>query len=411
MNSDLFQLIKQNKLNSQTKFWGYYEHLNNPAGNVSDNVLLRLQVARLRALSQHKTDLIEANSFLEWAKTETGNSTQNQDLILDKSTQQIYSRIVQLLNSALWSSPMNPKSSSLEGSGKEAVYKDGESAATVQAKEQEIIAELDQLLQLIQSSKRGEIINTVKTRFRNGNNESGKQAYIAFKAKEAEELAIQALVSSNSNWRGLVSGQLYNKGQQLLQDGFVFPKQNVNFGSLLNVSISSTNNAKNSTKVGVGSLDEFFQLYENLSGNYSISLSDELYEKLQEISIMSVQAKSGIGAQSLLNATIERNATSLNDLGITSSLKLLMDLYKLGWVSESAESNTLSAIANYCLSKSIAFTNITKNSIYFTSEGFVTAPDWMERHQQMLKFHPNIKKVYSNLLDKKNSYIFTSANN
>ena len=51
MTNDLFSLVKVNKLTNQTKFWGEeYEILNNPAGNVDDNVLFNLQMARLRIL-------------------------------------------------------------------------------------------------------------------------------------------------------------------------------------------------------------------------------------------------------------------------------------------------------------------------------------------------------------------------
>lgn len=407
MINDLFSLVKVNKLTNQTKFWGKeYEILNNPAGNVNDSALFNLQMARLSVLENTQMDLQMANSFLAWAQAEGSAGLLSAELE-EKSAQWVYKRILELINSAFFSSDINPTSSSLTGESGNKVYKEGMSASTIKQKQNDILSELDQLLTLINYANRGQVIDRLRHKFKSSG-KADKQQYIQDKSLEAEKLMLDLLARSNSSWRTLLSGQLYHKGQQLLEDGFVFSDKNISFGQELKMSISTVGSS-NKESHGISSLNEFFQLYEQFAGNYTIELSDELYDKLQEVSILSAQAKSGIGLQSLLNSTVSRNATSLNELGGTPSLRALMKLYRLDWIESNQESETLNTIANYCLSKSIALTNITKNSIYFTRDGFITATKWMDTYKQMLKFNPAIKKVNNNLLDKANPYIFTSV--
>ena len=407
MTNDLFSLVKVNKLTNQTKFWGEeYEILNNPAGNVDDNVLFNLQMARLRILENTQMDLQAANSFLTWAQTEGSAGLLSEELE-EKSAQWVYKRILELVNSAFFSSDINPTNSSLTGESGNKIYKESMSASTIKQKQSDILSELDQLLTLINYANKGQVVDRLRHKFKSSG-KADKQQYIQDKSLEAEKLMLDLLVKSNSSWRTLLSGQLYHRGQQLIEDGFVFANKNISFGQELKMSISTVGSSNKESR-GVSSLNEFFQLYEQFAGNYTIELSDELYDKLQEVSILSAQAKSGIGLQSLLNSTVSRNATSLNELGGTPSLRALMKLYRLDWIESNQESETLNTIANYCLSKSIALTNITKNSIYFTRDGFITATKWMDTYKQMLKFNPVIKKVSNNLLDKANPYIFTSV--
>lgn len=407
MTNDLFSLVKKNKLSNQTKFWGKeYEILNDPVGNMDDTALFNLQMAKLRILDKIEVGLQEANNFLKWAESEHSAGTLNSELE-EKSAQWVYKRILELINSALSSSSINPTSSSLTGKKGNRIYKEGMSAETVKQKENDILLELDQLLTLINYANKGQVINQLKYRFSH-NGQQDKKQYIEDKSLEAEILMLDLLAKSNSSWRTLLSGQLYNKGQQLLEDGFVFPDKNVSFGQSLSLQINIKGNTNKESRE-VSSLDEFFQLYEQFSGNYTITLSNELYDKLQEISILTAQSKSGVGLQSLLNATQERNSTSLNELGSTSALRALMKLYRMDWIDSGEESKSLNTIANYCLSRSITLTNITKNSIYFTRDGFITASRWMDLYKQMLKFNPTINKVHNNLLDKSNPYIFTSV--
>ena len=43
-------------------------------------------------------------------------------------------------------------------------------------------------------------------------------------------------------------------------------------------------------------------------------------------------------------------------------------------------SETLEALANYHLSLSIGETALSKNQVYLTADGFVTASQWMEKY-------------------------------
>ena len=216
-------------------------------------------------------------------------------------------------------------------------------------------------------------------------------------------------LSQNTGWKAIQTGAFYNKSQQLLEDIFAFDDigYNIEFGKNLSFTIKQGDDTKT---INVKNINDFFAEYEKLSGNYAIHLSDELYEKFQQLSVLSGQAKSGKDLQALINSRAKtRNAISLNDLGPTSSLIGLYQLYQKDWIDENNESKTLTAITNYCLSKSIALTNITGNQIYFTRDGFITATKWMELYRQMLKFNPSIAKVNNNLLDKKNPYAFVSV--
>ena len=408
MINDLFTLVKVSKITTQTKFWGSeYEILNNPEENVEDKALFNLQIARLEVLEKKSSDLQAANSFLKWVQQEGSAGTLHSEL-KDKSAQQVYQRILQLINSAFFSSGINPASSSLTtGTDGKKIYKTGMSAQTIKDKQSDILSELDYLLTLINYANKGQVIERLEHKF-STSGKAEKEQYIQNKALEAENLMMDLLARSNPSWRTLLSGQLYNKGQQLIEDGFVLPQENIFLGQGLTMQISATGGPGKETH-SVSSLNDFFQLYEQFAGNYTIELSDELYDKLQEISIMTAQAKSGVGLQSLLNTTTGRNSISLGALGGTPSLRSLMKLYNLDWLDSNADSKTLNTIANYCLSKGIAMTNITRNSIYFTRDGFITAKDWMRTYQQMLKFNPSIRRVNNNLLDKANPYIFTSV--
>lgn len=413
--SDLFNLVKQSKLNQQNKFWGHYDYLNNPAGNVDSESLFKLQVARLKILENNNIQLQNANKFLSELKKINPNQILEQ--IEEFSENQIYARIMELMNSGLISSQLNPTNRALNknSEGKfSGGYREGSSLETIRQEENAIINELTTLLNIINYANADQLTTNLIQAFRGGkkfgNEPAGRMfsTYALYKADEAENLMVHAL-SQNTGWRAIQTGTFYNKSQQLLEDVFAFDDigYNIEFDENLSFTIKQGNNTK---VVNVKSINAFFAEYEKLTGDYAIHLSDELYEKFQQLSILSGQAKSGKDLQALINSRAKtRNAISLNDLGPTSSLIGLYQLYQKEWIDENNSSETLIAITNYCLSKSIALTNITGNQIYFTRDGFITATKWMELYHQMLKFNPSIAKVSNNLLDKKNPYAFVSV--
>lgn len=400
--SDLNVLIKQRKIDQVKKFWGEYEYLNNPAGDVSDSLLFKLQKSRLSILKNQSSKLIAANEFLENVKN-ISYENEISKKIVERGEQKIYQRIVELINSGLFSSNLNPTGSAMRNK----TYEQDKESGKIQQDALKIIDELTSLLKLIDYANTNQLTDNLMKAF-NGKKISGYSSYAEYKAIEVEKLMTHLLIQSSPSWKAFQTGQFYNKGQQLLQDAFVFDSNvlTTQFDTDLSFTVKA-NNKKNS--VSVKSLEQFFKYYENLSGNFSIMLSDELYDKFLELSIMTAQAKSGHQLQKLLNESPQRNSISLNELGPTSSLIGLMKLYNLNWIDPQKSSNSLTAITNYCLSKSIILTNITGNSIYFTKDGFISATDWMDAYQQMLKFNPDIKKISANLLDAKNPYAFSKV--
>ena len=350
--SDLNILIKQRKINQAKKFWGEYEYLNNPVGDVSDSILFKLQKSRLSILENQSSKLIAANEFLENVKNISYES-EISERIVERGEQKIYQRIVELINSGLFSSDLNPTGSAIRNE----TYEQDKESGKIQQDALKIIDELTSLLNLINYANTNQLTSNLMNAF-NGKKINGYSSYAEYKAIEVEKLMTHLLTQSSTSWKALQTGQFYNKGQQLLQDAFVFDDSAfvIQFDTNLSFTIKADNRKKT---VSVKSLEQFFKYYENLSGNFSIALSDELYDKFLELSIMTAQAKSGYQLQKLLNESPQRNSISLNELGPTSSLIGLMKLYNLNWIDPQKSSNSLVAITNYCLSKSIILTNIS----------------------------------------------------
>ena len=104
--SDLYRgLIKQN--GRQHSFWGKYAYLNQwDQANLSDSVLFRLQLVHLKNLEQSANK--QYNAASEFIKL-SSQLLQLEEQEMDKQIgESIYSRILQLMNSAFISSKLNP---------------------------------------------------------------------------------------------------------------------------------------------------------------------------------------------------------------------------------------------------------------------------------------------------------------
>lgn len=399
--SDLFSLVKQERVLHTTQFWGKYSYLNDAVGsNLNDQALLNLQIAKLKIYENKTPSLQAANNFLN--QIQKINPEQIQEEILDLSYNQIYQRVLQILNAGLYRSDNSLRKDLSE----KKITKD-----ELNSKAEELQQELDTLLSLINYANKDELKSTFFEVVKGGylkaktKEQIGFNYYSRYKANEAEKLMVQGLMAINKNWRAIQTGNMYNKGQQLLQDAFVFDiGLDISFGKDFQLTLKSKKNKTSETK-SVKSLQEFFDIYEGLSGEYSIHLSDELYDKMKQIAVMTAQAKSGANLQMLLNQN-KRNSISLHDLGPTPALIGLLQLYRLSWIDENNESESLSKIANYCLSKGIALTNIVGNDIYFTKDGFITASKWMQMYKTLLKFNPSVNKVNNSYLSTPRPYSF-----
>ena len=400
--SDLYRgLIKQN--GRQHSFWGKYAYLNQwDQANLSDSVLFRLQLVHLKNLEQSANK--QYNAASEFIKL-SSQLLQLEEQEMDKQIgESIYSRILQLMNSAFTSSKLNPLKN-----------KDGD-WATREEKNQNIDNLMLEVRSILEKIKPGEgidqaIVQSLEDVFAHRGVKGKMKEYQQTKADYAEKLAVDAL-NRNEGWKAIQTGNFVDKmGQQLIEDVMAFSKDSVNIpfaGGKLNYKIKNKIDSSISS-ASAGNLEDFFTQVEKLNANYTITLSDELYSALQQASILNTQVKSGMDKQPILTRAT-RNAITLEECGFSDfglwRLYTQQDTYKYFKLDKNQDSKQLNAIANYYLSKSIGKTNLAKNQLYYTELGFTTASRWMEVNKQMLKFFPAINSMALNMLTLSRQYRF-----
>lgn len=400
--SDLYRgLIKQN--GRQHSFWGKYAYLNQwDQANLSDSVLFRLQLVHLKNLEQSANK--QYNAASEFIKL-SSQLLQLEEQEMDKQIgESIYSRILQLMNSAFTSSKLNPLKN-----------KDGD-WATREEKNQNIDNLMLEVQSILEKIKPGEgidqaIVQSLEDVFAHRGVKGKMKEYQQTKADYAEKLAVDAL-NRNEGWKAIQTGNFVDKmGQQLIEDVMTFSKDTVNIpfaGGRLNYKIKNKIDSSISS-ASAGNLEDFFTQIEKLNANYTITLSDELYSALQQASILNTQVKSGMNKQPILTRAT-RNAITLEECGFSDfglwRLYTQQDSYKYFKLDRNQDSKQLNAIANYYLSKSIGKTNLAKNQLYYTELGFTTASRWMEVNKYMLKFFPAINSMALNMLTLSRQYRF-----
>ena len=400
--SDLYRgLIKQN--GRQHSFWGKYAYLNQwDQADLNDSVLFRLQLAHLRNLEQSANKQYSAASeFIKLSSQLLQLEEQEMDKQIEES---VYSRILQLMNSAFISSELNPLKN-----------KNGD-WATREEKNQNIDNLMLEVQSILEKIKPGEgidqaIVQSLEDVFAHRGVKGKMKEYQQTKADYAEKLAVDAL-NRNEGWKAIQTGNFVDKmGQQLIEDVMSFSKDSVNIpftGGNLNYEIKNKVDSSTNT-ASAGSLDDFFKQVEKLNANYTITLSDELYGALQQASILNTQVKSGMDKQPILTRAA-RSAITLAECGFSDfglwRLYTQQDSYKYFKLDKNQNSKQLNAIANYYLSKSIGKTNLAKNQLYYTELGFTTASRWMEVNRQMLKFFPAINSMALNMLTLSRQYRF-----
>ena len=400
--SDLYRgLIKQN--GRQHSFWGKYAYLNQwDQANLSDSVLFRLQLVHLKNLEQSANK--QYNAASEFIKL-SSQLLQLEEQEMDKQIgESIYSRILQLMNSAFTSSKLNPLKN-----------KDGD-WATREEKNQNIDHLMLEVRSILEKIKPGEgidqaIVQSLEDVFAHRGVKGKMKEYQQTKADYAEKLAVDAL-NRNEGWKAIQTGNFVDKmGQQLIEDVMAFSKDSVNIpfaGGKLNYKIKNKIDSSSSS-ASAGNLEDFFTQVEKLNANYTITLSDELYSALQQASILNTQVKSGMDKQPILTRAT-RNAITLEECGFSDfglwRLYTQQDSYKYFKLDKNQDSKQLNAIANYYLSKSIGKTNLAKNQLYYTELGFTTASRWMEVNKYMLKFFPAINSMALNMLTLSRQYRF-----
>ena len=324
---------------------------------------------------------------------------------------EVYSRIIELINSGLTGSTINPYQV-VKKRGGNAYRGDSE----VKGEIEKILTELSQLLLQVNTEEgtAQQIVDSVQNRLESFDWGPTPQSYIKEKADLIEALMVDKM-NQNPGFRAIVTGSWTNQGMQLIEDMFAFMKgqeYTVFSGDLakMTFTIKTDGGVEERTASSAGNL---LDQLDALNGtNASVALSDELYDALQKASAIAGQAKSGLAGQAILNKN-KRNAISLADVNFDP--KLLWDLYQTDMQEHTQyfkdygkqNSSDLSTLANYALSKNIAKTAISRNQLYLTAEGFVTASQWMEHSGQYLVFTPAVRQVGSDFMSAVRPYFFT----
>lgn len=406
--SDLYRgLIRRELRKGQRgeEFWGKYNALDSTV--IPTESLLKLQVEGLKALEQTK-DYSEVNKFLQQAQS---NMAQEDAQLETLVANEVYSRIIELINSGLTGSTINPYQV-VKKRGGNAYRGDSE----VQGEISKIIAELSQLLSQVNTNEgtAQKIVDSVQHRLESFKWGPTPQSYIKEKADLIEMLMVDKM-NQNPGFRAVVTGSWTNQGMQLIEDMFAFMKgqeYTVFSGDLAKMKFTVKIDGRTEERTASSAGNLLDQLDALNGTNASVSLSDELYDALQKASAIAGQAKSGLAGQAILNKN-KRNAISLAEINFDP--KLLWDLYqadmqdKTQYFKDYGKQNStdLSTLANYALSKNIAKTAISRNQLYLTAEGFVTASQWMEHNGQYLVFTPAVRQVGSDFMSAVRPYFFT----
>jgi hypothetical protein len=380
--NDLFKGLIKAKGNRKY-FYGEFSDLND-VEIPTEAEMFRIQLNNLRDLENSKSMQYQhANEFLRQATLRS----QNMEGLEDEVSSELYARMVQLLNTGLWANiESNPTRRQAMGQ----ITKDQKVEEI-----DKIMLEVQQILEKINVNKEisKNIVESLELRLRKQSGATNKD-YTNLKANQAEQLMVEAL-NKNEGWQALQTGNFVDAlGQQLIEDVMTFQK-----GTKLGGTFSFTVTNKDS-KQGVNlhatSVQDLLNKISKLSDQYTVHLSAPLYDALKQASILNAQVKSGMNAQPILTRS-ERNSTSFNEIGFVCGR--LEELYNLAgsekWFKTPAEQNSkdLEALANYSLSQAIAQTNLNRNQLYYTEQGFSTASQWMEQNMYMLKFNPGVTSM------------------
>lgn len=391
------------------QFWGLY----NPLDSVEtpdSTLLLKTQINNLKLLEQG-INFEATNKFLKTAQKNL--SMHEGGELEEKVGDEVYSRIIELMSAGLRGSSINP----FKGMEKGLSKKQQKQIATERIKN--LITELTDLLNKAKVNEgiSKNIVSMLEKRLNvnTWNWDSTPHDYIMEKADLAEELMVDKM-NQDSTLRAIVTGSWIDlSGQQLIEDAFAFDKENISIPFQYgNLSFFIKKGKNGSFKeYSASSIEDFLNQIDNLkSKKFTVKLSDELYSALQLGAAIAGQAKSGLHGQAILNLN-KRNSLTLEDVGFDP--RLLWQLYQCDMQSRTQffkpeneqNSKTLEALSNYCLSKNIAKTALSANQLYLTSEGFVTASQWMQINNRYLIFTPTIRSIGGDFLTRQRPYYFT----
>lgn len=401
--SDLFKGLIKWKFWPKGGFWGKYVSLNYLDNyDLNNNYLATIQKARLRNLEQLSINKQYkfANEFIQKANL----LLQSEEGLPDEIKENVYGRILQLMNAGLVSSKLNPNQ----------INNNFNSSIGNNQQFSIIINEIIQLLNMVSPNKgtNQQIIESLNKALLN---DIDIKKYKKIKSDYAEKLMVDIL-NKNEGWISIQTGNFVDRlGQQLIEDVMSYEKKNLSnsfTNGLLGFSWKDKTTGVRTNSSAI-SLADFFNQINKLNDNFTITLSDELYEALKIASVLNTQVKSGMKKESILT-TAQRNAISLEECGFSHSK--LWELYMLPnaniyfKLDRNQQSKQLDAIANLFLSKSIILTNLNRNQLYYTESGFTTASQWLKINERMIKFLNPINSLSPTMCKIKRPYGIQSIN-
>lgn len=408
--NDLFNgLIRKDTVKPHTEFFGDWSILNDI--NITDATLYNIQKQQLQNIVKTNKNYDDINNFI-LHDSDRADSLQKE--VLSEADKAIYVRILQLLNTVFTSSEESVKGY-IDKDGNKQYYDKKTKAQLIDEKLEEITKLLAKIDPDGPNSK--EMIDRFAIALQKSWSKKANNfyEYVRRKADYAEILAVKAL-DKNPAWKSIQTGNFVDMaGKQLIEDVLSFSQENLSkplsSNGPLKLYVGIKNEKGKISQTGqilnINSVEDLFKQIEKINGTYTIQLSNELYDALQQAAILKTQVKSGID-QEIFNKNMERNKITLNDVGFQNSP--IWKFYnqetnkKYFKLSRNQKSETLDMLTNYYLSLSMAKTVLAKNDLYFTDSGFSTAAEYMERKQRILKFNPKIRNLDAGMLALKRDY-------
>lgn len=405
---DFKNLLIQDESVQRDAFWGKYTGLENQEIPPIEKSLFDYQIEQLEDFEMRTggQQYALANDFLQEVNSlnipELESQTENE----------VYARLIQVLNVLF--------NSSDESVFKKIVNENETRWATTQEKEQDSKKYAAELSNLISQLKIGKAFpedfikkfeNTIRGGFASKNTKNSskfkKREYIQLKADIAEKIMVEFL-NKNPLFKSIQTGNWLHNNEQIIEDVMTF-SEDIPLQAGSSAIFYKTGEKKSGIKKVFNNLAEFLEESEKASEQgLKIELSKELYEALQDAATFRSQVKSGI-SQDILNA----QSTKRNSLELGKTKFKFQDIWLLFtedqtkyFFNKDGKSKELMALANYCLSEAIGETQLSKNQVYYTSQGFMTASNWMRTHKRMLVFNPDIEQLEEGMLNKPYSYIF-----
>lgn len=378
----------------ENAWWGNYTWLE----NLQTPPIEKLKEAQRKVLESQEKALNKkcqaANSFLEQIKKYDikGLEQETEQVVNDAIGQ----RLMKLINAGL----------NQERQFDDSILKEGMDYRMRIEKANENLEKMIDLLKKITSSREitdsqlTKFINLMKNAYRSASFLNMTTHEYIHKKAAAAEYATAIAINQNPEWQAIVTGNwMDEKGLQLIEDVLVFDKKTLQLQGSIPIKIKIITK-EGKTKTITKKLKDILEI----KGTVRLA-SNEDYRKIQQLKLFSAQAKSGIRQNIFTNA--KRNAIPLKEIGGFGNANGIYGLYvedirrlDARWFkpTEQQNSESLNVFANMQLSQNILKTVLSKNEIYFTTEGFTTAREWLIKKNSYVTFKDRITQLSINMM-------------